>query len=92
MNPNPRKRIIEWVIKQIRRKRNANIPANEIAETQKEGNEAAMAAEEEHGSVTQGHGDQEMEVGREAEGEVREKNAGEGGVEVLGEAAGDEAP
>lgn len=34
-----------------------------------------------------------MEIGRESEGEIREYDAGSGGVEVFsGRAAGDEAP
>lgn len=46
----------------------------------------------EHGSVAEKHGNDEMEVGGEAEGEVGEENADGGGVEVFGKATGDEAP
>lgn len=46
----------------------------------------------EHGSVTKEHRDEEMEIGGEAEGKVREKNTDGGGVEVFREATGDEAP
>lgn len=68
------------------------IPANEIAESQEEGDDATSRTVKEHGSVTKEHGDEEMEIGGESEGKVREKNTDGGGVEVFREATGNEAP
>lgn len=65
--------------------------ANEVAKSEEEGEDAASRTIEEHGGVAKEHGDEEVEVGGDAEGEVGEGDADDGGVEVLGEAAGEEA-
>ena len=66
-------------------------PANEVAKSKEEGEDAALRMIEEHGDIAKEHVDEEVEVGGEAEGEVGEGDANDGGVEVLGEAAGEEA-
>lgn len=67
--------------------------ANEVSESDEERDDAAPRAAEHHGGVAQEHGDEEVEIGGEAEGEVGQGGAGGGGVEVLGRgAAGDVAP
>lgn len=64
------------------------IPANEVTESEEEGEDAASGAKEEHGGVAKEHGDEKVEVGGDAEGEVGEDDADDGGVKMLGEAAG----
>lgn len=67
--------------------------ANEVSESQEESDDATSRTIEDHGSVAEEHGDDEVEVGGEAEGEVRENDAGHGGEEVFnGGGAGDVAP
>lgn len=68
------------------------LPSDEVREAGEEGDEAGVAADEEHGSVAHGHDDEEMETGGGAEGEVGQNRPGEGGVKVAGERPGDDPP
>lgn len=51
--------------------------SDEIAESSAEGEDPAVLSEEEHRGVAEEHGDQEVEVGGEAEREVGEDGAGD---------------
>ena len=57
-----------------------DLPANEVSESKEECDDSATTTVENHRDVAQEQGEQEEEVGGEAEGEVREASAGHGGV------------
>lgn len=70
--------------------------ANKITKPEEEGDNPASAAIEKHRGVSEQHRNKKMEIGGESKGEVREGDAGGGGIEVLecgaaGEKAADEA-
>ena len=46
---------------------NEHAPANEVAESQEESDDAASTAIENHGRVAEQHGNEEVEIGREPE-------------------------
>lgn len=64
--------------------------ANEVAESQEKGDDTASTATEKHSRVAKKHGNEEVEIGREAEREVGEGSSGERGVHVPSKCAGDE--
>lgn len=53
-----------------------NLPANEISETEEESDESRDRSTDRHRSVANGHGNEEVEIRGEAEGEVREESSG----------------
>nr|ACN26317.1 unknown [Zea mays] len=67
-------------------------PCDEEAEGAEEGDEPGVAAEQEHGKVTERHGHDEEEVGGGPEGEVGERGTSEPRVEVAPHGAGHRAP
>ena len=67
------------------------IPADEISKAEEESEDATSRAKEKHGGVTSQHGDEKMEIGREAKGDIGEKSAGGGGEKVFGERMREEA-